>query len=128
MVNFDLPWNPMLIEQRVGRLHRVGQEHEVHICNLVVRGTIEEQVLRVLEAKINLFELVVGELDLILGRVDDDLDMESTIFDAYVQSANDSEFAQRLAALGDDLARARVDYLHSRETMDALAGAEEMDR
>jgi len=50
----------MQIEQRLGRLHRVGQDHDVLLTNLVARGTIEEQVLRVLEAKINLFELVVA--------------------------------------------------------------------
>ncbi|MGH3168991.1 MAG: DEAD/DEAH box helicase, partial [Trebonia sp.] len=81
MVNMDLPWNPMQIEQRLGRLHRVGQDHDVQLTNLVAKGTIEEQVLRVLESKINLFELVVGELDMILGRVDDDFDFESTVFD-----------------------------------------------
>lgn len=60
MANFDLPWNPMQIEQRMGRIHRIGQDHDVEVTNLVSRGTIEERVLGVLEAKINLFELVVG--------------------------------------------------------------------
>lgn len=122
MVNVDLPWNPMQIEQRVGRLHRVGQEHDVVITNLVAKGTIEQRVLRVLEAKINLFELVVGELDLILGRLDDDFDLESTIFDAFLHSADDTEFDARLDSIGDDLARARRDYLASRGALDALVG------
>lgn len=125
MVNVDLPWNPMQIEQRVGRLHRVGQDHDVVICNLVAKGTIEQRVLRVLESKINLFELVVGELDLILGRVDDDFDLESSIFDAYVHSDDDGEFDQRLDSLGDDLVRARRQYLHSRGALDALVGEDE---
>jgi SNF2 family DNA or RNA helicase len=122
MVNIDLPWNPMQIEQRLGRLHRVGQEHDVLLTNLVARGTIEEQMLRVLEAKINLFELVVGELDMILGRVDDDFDFESTVFDAFVASGDDDEFAERMAAIGDDLARARTDYLATRQSVDDLVG------
>ena len=87
MVNFDLPWNPMQIEQRLGRLHRIGQEHDVTLTNLVSRGTIEQRVLHVLEAKINLFELVVGELDMILGRVDDDFDFETAVFDALSRPA-----------------------------------------
>lgn len=124
MVNFDLPWNPMQIEQRLGRLHRVGQDHDVLLTNLVARGTIEEQVLRVLEAKINLFELVVGELDMILGRVADDFDFESTVFDAFVQSGDDAEFAERMEAIGDDLARARTGYLASRAALDGLVGEE----
>jgi SNF2 family DNA or RNA helicase len=124
MVNMDLPWNPMQIEQRLGRLHRVGQDHDVLLTNLVARGTIEEQVLRVLEAKINLFELVVGELDMILGRVADDFDFESTVFDAFVQSGDDAEFAERMEVIGDDLARARVGYLASRAALDGLVGEE----
>ncbi len=122
MVNMDLPWNPMQIEQRLGRLHRVGQEHDVLLTNLVASGTIEEQVLRVLEGKINLFELVIGELDMILGRVDDDFDFEATVFDAFVASGDDGEFGERMAAIGDDLAQARTDYLASRAAIDSLAG------
>lgn len=125
MVNMDLPWNPMQIEQRLGRLHRVGQEHDVLLTNLVASGTIEEQVLRVLEAKINLFELVVGELDMILGRVDDEFDFETTVFDAFVASEDDTEFGERMAVIGDDLARARTDYLASRASIDNLVSAEE---
>ncbi len=125
MVNMDLPWNPMQIEQRLGRLHRVGQEHDVLLTNLVASGTIEEQVLRVLEAKINLFELVVGELDMILGRVDDEFDFEATVFDAFVASEDDAEFGERMAVIGDDLARARTDYLASRTSIDNLVSEEE---
>ncbi|MBV9208051.1 MAG: DEAD/DEAH box helicase [Actinobacteria bacterium] len=122
MVNMDLPWNPMQIEQRLGRLHRVGQDRDVLLTNLVASGTIEEQVLRVLEAKINLFELVIGELDMILGRVDDDFDFEATVFDAFVASDDDAEFGERMAAIGDDLARARTGYLASRAAIDDLVG------
>jgi SNF2 family DNA or RNA helicase len=120
MVNMDLPWNPMQIEQRLGRLHRVGQEHDVLLTNLVASGTIEEQVLCVLEAKINLFELVVGELDMILGRVDDEFDFETTVFDAFVASEDDAEFGERMAVIGEDLARARTEYLASRASIDEL--------
>ena len=125
MVNMDLPWNPMQIEQRLGRLHRVGQDHDVLLTNLVASGTIEEQVLRVLEAKINLFELVVGELDMILGRVDADFDFETTVFDAFVASGDDAEFGERMAAIGDDLAKARTDYLASRAAIDSLVGEQD---
>lgn len=122
MVNCDLPWNPMRIEQRLGRLHRVGQDHDVVCTNLVARGTIEQRILQVLETKINLFELVVGELDMILGHVDDDFDFETSVFDAYVASDDDAEFAERLESLGAQLSRARTDYLASREAVDTLVG------
>src|SRR5260370_8059670 len=68
LVNYDLPWNPMVVEQRIGRLHRIGQKREVHIVNLAAEGTIESYILQLLDRKIKLFELVVGELDLILGQ------------------------------------------------------------
>jgi SNF2 family DNA or RNA helicase len=124
MINLDLPWNPMQIEQRVGRLHRVGQHHDVQVTNLVARGTIEERILSVLESKINLFELVVGELDMILGRVDDDFDFETSVFDAFVASADDSGFGDRLAEIGARLVDAREAYLRGRDDVDALLGEE----
>src|SRR6267143_3256597 len=68
LVNYDLPWNPMVVEQRIGRVHRIGQKREVHIVNLAAAGTIESYILQLLDKKIKLFELVVGELDLILGE------------------------------------------------------------
>jgi len=122
MVNFDLPWNPMRIEQRLGRIHRIGQDHDVLLHNLVTSNTVEDRILTVLEARINLFELVVGELDMILGRIDDELDFETAVFRAYVESVHDEEFEERLEALGDDLARARDGYLHSRRRTDELVG------
>jgi SNF2 family DNA or RNA helicase len=124
MVNADLPWNPMQIEQRLGRLHRVGQTRDVLLTNLVARGTIEQRILHVLEAKINLFELVVGELDMILGRIDDDFDFETSVFDAFVEARDDSEFAGRLAEIGENLARARIEYLRDRGHADELIGPE----
>lgn len=124
MVNVDLPWNPMRIEQRLGRLHRVGQRHDVLLTNLVAQGTIEQRILHVLEAKINLFELVVGELDMILGRVDDEFDFESSVFAAFTDSVDDEEFTRRLEALGSQLASARDRYLESRVAVDALVGAD----
>lgn len=122
MINYDLPWNPMQIEQRLGRIHRIGQDHDVTVANLATMGTIEEQMLRVLERKINLFELVVGELDMILGRIEEDFDFESFLFRLHVDSDDQSEFGFRLDAFGDELARARRDYLEGRARNDAVVG------
>jgi SNF2 family DNA or RNA helicase len=122
MVNFDLPWNPMQIEQRLGRIHRIGQRHDVQLANLVAQGTIEERLLGVLQSKINLFELVVGELDMILGRVSEDLDFESLVFREHVASRDDAEFDGRLQRVGDELAQARTGYLATRERVDVLVG------
>ena len=67
VINFDLPWNPMKLEQRIGRVHRLGQEHDVHIYNLAIQNTIEDHILDLLYDKIGVFEKVVGELDDILS-------------------------------------------------------------
>ncbi|QQP12828.1 DEAD/DEAH box helicase family protein [Lysinibacillus agricola] len=66
VINYDLPWNPMKLEQRIGRVHRLGQEHDVHIYNLAIANTIEENILALLHTKIDVFEKVVGDLDAIL--------------------------------------------------------------
>ncbi|WP_342536366.1 SNF2-related protein [Sporosarcina sp. FSL K6-3508] len=66
VINYDLPWNPMKLEQRIGRVHRLGQEHDVHIYNLAIQDTIEDHILGVLQGKIEVFEKVVGQLDDIL--------------------------------------------------------------
>ena len=55
VVNLELPWNPAVLEQRIARVHRLGQNKPVRVINLVTRGTIEERVLRTLEQKRNLF-------------------------------------------------------------------------
>ena len=73
LVNYDLPWNPMKVEQRIGRLDRIGQKQPVTIFNLSTTGTIEERVLEVLTDRIGLFEETVGGLDPILGEVERDL-------------------------------------------------------
>ncbi|MDN4493473.1 DEAD/DEAH box helicase [Ureibacillus aquaedulcis] len=68
VINYDLPWNPMKLEQRIGRVHRLGQEEDVHIYNLAIEDTIEQKILDLLGSKIDVFEKVVGDLDDILTR------------------------------------------------------------
>ncbi|RFU66772.1 DEAD/DEAH box helicase [Peribacillus saganii] len=70
LINFDLPWNPMRLEQRIGRVHRLGQEKDVMVYNFATKDTVEEHILKLLYEKINLFEKVVGELDDILTKLD----------------------------------------------------------
>lgn len=70
LINYDLPWNPMKVEQRIGRLDRVGQENDVYIYNFELRGTLDAQILDVLENRIQIFTETVGALDPILGNVE----------------------------------------------------------
>ena len=85
LINFDVPWNPMVIEQRIGRIDRIGQQREVFVFNLVTRGTLEEQILHLLEEKISMFELVVGEVGAILGGLEEDRDFADLMLDAWLQ-------------------------------------------
>jgi superfamily II DNA or RNA helicase len=72
LVNYDLPWNPMVVEQRIGRIDRVGQRSEViNIYNLVIKGTIEERIHDRLYQRINLFKHSIGALEDILGEDED---------------------------------------------------------
>lgn len=73
LVNYDLPWNPMKVEQRIGRVDRIGQDHPVVVFNLFVEGTIEERVLDVLENRIHLFTQAIGGLEPIIGDVETDI-------------------------------------------------------
>ncbi|HEY6329977.1 MAG TPA: SNF2-related protein, partial [Blastocatellia bacterium] len=119
MVNFDLPWNPMSIEQRIGRLHRIGQTRPVFIFNLAVKNTLEEYLLRVLDEKINMFELVVGEIGSILGEMDEDADFPDIVFNAWVESGKDSREAA-FEALGQRIAEAKRQYVEVRQLDDHL--------
>ncbi|MDX2175555.1 MAG: SNF2-related protein [Candidatus Sumerlaeia bacterium] len=78
LVNYDLPWNPMVIEQRIGRLDRIGQQHKsISIFNFWVKGTIEEVILRRLYDKLHVFEGSIGALEPILGELLDDAEMQA---------------------------------------------------
>ena len=122
MFNFDLPWNPMRIEQRIGRLSRIGQQKDVFIFNLSNRGTVEDQILEILDRKINLFELVVGELDLILGRLGEEKDLEETIMEMVGTSRSDAEMKQRLDQMGIQMQEAREQYERVKSLDDTLFG------
>ena len=120
--NFDLPWNPMKIEQRIGRLSRIGQTQDVHVFNLVAAGTVEATVLHLLEAKLNMFELVIGEIDMILGNLDDEREFQDVVADLWIDSADGDDFARRIDALGERLLEAKRAYLEQRRHDDRLFG------
>jgi SNF2 family DNA or RNA helicase len=108
LVNFDLPWNPMEIEQRIGRLHRLGQRHPVRIFNFVQSGTLQEHLLELLQEKLNLFELVVGETGLVLGERFSSEEFAEEIFRRWRES--EGRVGEALAGLGAELAAARDAY------------------
>jgi SNF2 family DNA or RNA helicase len=110
LVNYDLPWNPMKIEQRIGRLHRIGQTREVRVFSLCARGSAEERILDVLDRRIHLFELVIGEVDLILGRALDEKEFDDRIFEIYERARSEAEVSAGFDGLAGDLAAARGRY------------------
>ena len=122
MVNFDLPWNPQRIEQRVGRIHRVGQTRPVEVFNLSAQGTVEDYILDILDRKLNMFELVIGEMDMILGHLTEERDFEDVVMEAWAGAQTAEEASRRFAALGDELVRAKEAYQRSRDYDEALFG------
>jgi len=121
LINFDIPWNPMAIEQRIGRIDRLGQTREVFVFNLVTAGTIEDAMLRILDEKINMFELVVGEVGAILGEIDEQQDFSSLVLDAWLQNSEAGR-DEAFSALENQLLSARRQYEDARQLDDSLFG------
>ncbi|OGS48201.1 MAG: hypothetical protein A3K68_06525 [Euryarchaeota archaeon RBG_16_68_13] len=114
LVNYDLPWNPLRIEQRIGRVHRIGQDREVHVVNLWARDTVEEYLIELLDRKIHMFELVVGELDLILGNLSERRSFEDLLMEIWaLREAEERRAALR--RLADTLLAARARYEGARD-------------
>src|SRR5205823_4719409 len=124
LVNYDLPWNPMRIEQRAGRLHRIGQRAEVRIHNFCAQGTIESHILDILDAKINMFELVVGEIGVILGNLEEEQEFEDLALEVWARAPDDAAASAGFAELGERLVEARGRYLEARDRDEALFGTE----
>jgi SNF2 family DNA or RNA helicase len=121
--NFDLSWNPMKIEQRIGRLSRIGQTRDVYVFNLVAAGTVEAAVLHLLEAKLSMFELVIGEIDMILGNLEDEREFEDVVADLLAESQSPDDFAVRMEDLGSRLLAAKEAYLKQRMHDERLFGS-----
>jgi len=84
VVNYDLPWNPQRIEQRIGRCHRYGQKHDVVVFNFInLKNAADKRVYELLEQKFNLFEGVFGASDEVLGAIESGVDFEKRIAAIY---------------------------------------------
>ena len=110
VINYDLPWNPVTIEQRVGRVHRIGQTRDVYIFNLCLAGSVEERILSILHDKINMFELVAGEVEMILGHLGDDQDFASLVMEAWSSSRDGEDSHETFARLSARLLDAKSAY------------------
>lgn len=120
MVNYDLPWNPMAIEQRIGRIHRVGQTRDVSVYNLAAANTVEHYILDILDRKINMFELVVGEVDMILGDIEEEADFSDLIMDAWVRSSDHQSMEKQMEGIGQKLMENKMQYLKVKDLDEKL--------
>jgi SNF2 family DNA or RNA helicase len=112
LVNYDLPWNPMRVEQRIGRIHRIGQTRDVEIVNLAASGTLESYVLKVLQDKIGMFQMVIGEMDQVLGNLDWTEPFETHVFRLWTAHRDPQGLSKAFDELGERLALARQRYEH----------------
>ena len=108
VINYDLPWNPQRIEQRIGRCHRYGQKYDVVVVNFLnMRNYADVRVFNLLSTKFKLFDDVFGASDEVLGQADT-LDIESRIWEIYQQCRSEEEINQAFEQLQNEM-QAQID-------------------
>lgn len=104
VVNYDLPWNPQRIEQRIGRCHRYGQKHDVVVVNFLNRtNAADQRVFQLLSEKFQLFEGVFGASDEVLGAIESGVDLEKRIASIYQQCRRTDEIKTAFDMLQQEL-------------------------
>ena len=108
MFNYDLHWNPMKIEQRIGRIHRFQQDRDVTVFNLSVKDTIDDYVLHILYQKIDLFTMTIGKMETVLAELKDGAqDIQRTIGEILLRSNSRLDIKRELERLSKDLNASR---------------------
>jgi hypothetical protein len=104
VINFDLPWNPQRIEQRIGRCHRYGQKFDVVVVNFLNKNNAaDKRVYELLEEKFNLFSGIFGASDEVLGALESGIDFEKRILEIYQGCRTPEEIEQAFRRLQTDL-------------------------
>ncbi|WP_130803724.1 SNF2-related protein [Acinetobacter ihumii] len=104
VINYDLPWNPQRVEQRIGRCHRYGQQFDVVVVNFLnERNEADQRVLELLKDKFQLFDGVFGASNDILGTVESGINFEKRISEIYDQCRSPEEIEQSFKQLRDEL-------------------------
>jgi superfamily II DNA or RNA helicase len=104
LINFDLPWNPQRVEQRIGRCHRYGQKIDVTVVNLLnLKNQAELRVHQLLEQKFLLFSGVFGASDEVLGAIEKGVDFERRVLEIVQNCRSDEQVVAAFKALEDDL-------------------------
>ncbi|ERG95227.1 DEAD/DEAH box helicase [Haloquadratum walsbyi] len=104
IINYDLPWNPMSVEQRIGRIDRIGQDRDVYVYNLALEGTIEDYVLEKLYGKIDVFHQTVGGLKEILSeREQSSGQFEQEVLQQLIDAGSEQELENNFEDMAVDL-------------------------
>ncbi len=104
VINFDLPWNPQRIEQRIGRCHRYGQKHDVVVINFLnEKNEADRRVYELLEHKFKLFSGVFGASDEVLGTIEAGVDFEKRVLEIYQECRNEEEIKEAFSKLQSEL-------------------------
>ncbi|MBF0233390.1 MAG: DEAD/DEAH box helicase [Desulfamplus sp.] len=104
LINFDLPWNPQRIEQRIGRCHRYGQKYDVVVINFLnEKNEADKRVYELLEHKFNLFSGVFGASDDVLGTIESGVDFEKRVLDIYQDCRTEKEIKKAFSNLQKEL-------------------------
>lgn len=112
IINYDLPWNPQRVEQRIGRCHRYGQRFDVVVINFLnTRNQADQRVLELLTEKFNLFSGVFGASDEVLGRIEGGLDFEKRILQIYDTCRQPEEIEAAFNALQAELEEVIADRI-----------------
>jgi len=104
VINFDLPWNPQRVEQRIGRCHRYGQKHDVVVINFInSRNAADQRVHQLLTEKFRLFDSVFGASDEVLGAIESGVDFEKRVLKIYQTCRNPEQIEAAFNQLQDEL-------------------------
>lgn len=113
LVNYDLPWNPQRVEQRIGRCHRYGQRYEVLVINMLnTKNHADKRLLELLQEKLHLFEGVFGASDEILGALGEGVDFEKRILGIYQGCKTPEEIDAAFEKLKKEMAGERRDSVN----------------
>lgn len=119
VVNYDLPWNPQRIEQRIGRCHRYGQKHDVVVVNFLnIKNAADRRVYELLDQKFKLFSGVFGASDEVLGSIESGVDFEKRIARIYQECRTEEEIQASFDALQKELeARINKEIMRTRQKL-----------
>ena len=125
VINYDLPWNPQRVEQRIGRCHRLGQQFDVVVVNFIsATNIVEQRIYELLNTKFRIFDEILGSSDSIMGKLEDGKDIETSILNIYKTCRTVQEIEKAFDEL-QDLYKDEIDESMNRTRQELLDNFEE---